>query len=109
MPKIKQVTVSVDAAGQVSCSPATATVSGGSNFLVTFKLQTPGYVFPGTDAVVVTNPGNQFPYGSWTMNPTSASIFDANTEPGDYPYTVTVINASTGGPVSMDPIIKNEA
>lgn len=109
MPKTKQVTVTVDTAGEVVCTPSTTTVNGGSNFLVTFKLQTPGYVFPGTDAVVVTNPGNQFPYGSWTTNPTTASIYDANTQAGDYPYTVTVINTSTGGQHSMDPLIKNEA
>jgi hypothetical protein len=103
---VKHVSVTVDSSGAVSCSPNTANLSG-SNVLVVFRLDTPGYAFPVDNAVVVNNPGSQFPYPSWTAYPGYAALFDLDSNTAEYSYTVNVIELSTGRTLSVDPAIKN--
>lgn len=105
-----RVIVKVDADGKPTCTPAILSVSAPSVDLL-FILQATGYVFPASNAVVVTNPGTQFPNGSQTVPPanTRATLYDANTLPGDFAYTVTVQHVASGQQSSVDPTIRNEA
>lgn len=103
---VKHVNVSVDSSGAISCSPDPANLSG-SNVLVVFRLDTPGYAFPENNAVVVSNPGSQFPYPSWTAYPGYAVLFDLDGDDNSYSYTVSVVDLSTGRTLSVDPTIKN--
>ncbi|MBT9599243.1 MAG: hypothetical protein IV094_24945 [Vitreoscilla sp.] len=106
MPSTKHVTVTVEAGGAVVCTPQTVNVSS-ANVLIVFHLETAGYAFPASDAVVVSNPGSQFPYPSWTAYPGYAALFDFDNDTAEYSYTVNVIELSTGRTLSVDPVIKN--
>jgi hypothetical protein len=105
-----QVTVTVDASGKPACSPDPVSVRG-RDALLMFQLQTAGYVFPKDAAVVVSDPGSQFPQPSRTLPPndTTATLLDRNTDAGAFKYTVTVKNVATGQLVPLDPTIINEA
>ena len=105
MGTVKRVNVTVSA-GKVSCTPDPVKVSA-ANVLIVFDLQTAGYAFPATNAVVVMTPGTQFPYPSWTMSPSSASLLDIDGDTSNYAYTVNVVELSTGHHLSVDPTIKN--
>jgi len=91
------------------CSPDVAVVRG-RDAMLTFQLQTPGYVFRPSDAVVVTNPGTQFPHPSRTLPPddTTVTLLDLGTERGTFDYTVWVQPVQGGKPLSLDPTIQNE-
>ncbi len=102
---IKNVTVTTDGT-TVTCTPSTVLVTN-PNTLVVFNLTTSGYNFPTTSAVVVTTPNTDFPYASWTVKPQQAAIFDAKVVNGDYEYTCTVVETSSGKILSVDPIIRN--
>lgn len=104
----KQLTVTVDADDNVHVTPDHVKVQG-KNVLLTFDLDTPGYIFAGTGAVVVTDPGSQFPITSWTLPPTSttAVLLDLCTETGIFSYTVHVQKVSSGKRLWVDPIIEN--
>lgn len=104
-----EVIVTVDAAGTVACTPELLTVSG-CDAVLKFVLQTDGYVFPKDDAVTVSNPGQQFPFPSRTLpkKPTTATLYDHNTEASDFKYTVTVKKISNGQLLQLDPIIQND-
>lgn len=106
MPTVKHVNVSINEAGQVVCTPETANVNG-ANALIVFHLETAGYAFPASNAVVVSNPGTQFPYPSWTAYPGYAALFDADGDTNNYSYTVNVVELSTGQTLSADPTVKN--
>jgi hypothetical protein len=105
-----RVTVTVDASGTPVCSPDPVRVRGRDAQLM-FELQTAGYVFPKDGAVVVSDPGSQFPQPSRTLPPhdTTATLLDRNTEVASFKYTVTVKNIATGQLVPLDPIIQNDA
>ena len=105
MGTVKRVNVSVSA-GQVSCAPDPAKVSA-ANVLIVFDLQTAGYAFPATSAVVVMSPASQFPYPSWTISPGCAALLDIDGDTNTYNYTVNVVDLSSGNTISVDPIIKN--
>ena len=105
-----RVTVTVDASGTPACSPDPVSVRG-RDALLRFELQTAGYVFPKDGAVVVSDPGPQFPQPSRTLPPhdTTATLLDRNTEVATFKYTVTVKNVATGQLVPLDPTIINQA
>ena len=103
-----QVIVTVDAAGTVVCTPEQVTVWD-CDAVLKFLLKTDGYVFPTDDAVVVTNPGAQFPFPSRTLpkQPTKATLYDHNSAAGDFKYTVYVKDIATGKILELDPSIQN--
>jgi hypothetical protein len=103
-----QVIVTVDAAGTVVCTPEQVTVWD-CDTVLKFLLKTDGYVFPKDDAVVVTNPGTQFPFPSRTLpkQPTKATLYDHNSAAGDFKYTVYVQDIATGKILELDPSIQN--
>lgn len=103
-----QVIVKVDAKKNVTCTPENVTVRGHDTVLK-FRLQTDGYVFPKEGAIVVTDPGQQFPFPSRTLpkQPTKATLYDHNTEFGDFKYTVYVKEVATGKILELDPTINN--
>jgi len=103
-----QVIVTVDAKKTVVCTPEQISVLG-CDTVLKFLLQTDGYVFPKDNAVVVTNPGAQFPFPSRTLpkHPTKATLYDHNTAAGDFKYSVYVQDVATGQILVVDPIINN--
>lgn len=103
-----KVTVTVDADGTVVCTPEKVTVLD-CDTVLKFVIETDGYVFPQNDAVVVTNPGKQFPFPSRTLpkQPTKATLYDHNSAAGDFKYTVYVEDVATGKTLELDPSILN--
>jgi len=102
------VRVTVDSSDKVFCDPNPLPADG-RDIKLKFVLKTDGYVFPQTDAVVVSNPGTEFPEPSQTIGPddTKATLFDRNTGPGTFTYTVTVKKVATGEFFRHDPSINN--
>ncbi len=100
------VTVSVSAIGVVSCSPDPVPVSG-PDATISFNLVSAGYAFPGSLAIVVPQPSNQFPDPSVTVSPTLATLFDANTDANRYKYVVRLVRTADNEPISFDPMIEN--
>ena len=105
-PRVRQVLVSVNASGQLVCLPSVVQVSG-PGVLISFELQSAGWEFPGTGAVVVTAGGAQFPWPSWTLDKQHAALLDEDSEAGDFSYTVHVHKPETGQRLSLDPTIRN--
>ncbi|MGH6645080.1 MAG: hypothetical protein ACRED3_20535 [Bradyrhizobium sp.] len=105
-----EVIVTVDAKKNVICTPDHVAVTDRCNAVLKFVLQTDGYVFPEQDAVVVTNPGKQFPFPSRTLpkHPTRATLYDDNSVGGAFKYSVYVKDATTGKILMVDPTINNE-
>lgn len=105
-----QVIVTVDAKKNVVCTPEHVTVRDRCNAVLKFVLQTDGYVFPKERAVVVSNPGEQFPFPSRTLpkHPTKATLYDHNSAGGGFKYSVYVTDVATGEVLMVDPMIVNE-
>ena len=103
---IKNVVVTVDSGTTVVCTPSTVNVTA-ADTLVVFTLNTSGYNFPASGAIVVTTSNSDFPYSSWTAKPTIAGVYDRCGVVGDYEYTCTVVETATGRVLSLDPIIHN--
>jgi hypothetical protein len=107
--KPNQVIVTVDANQQIVCTPDPLAADG-RGVELTFVLKTDGYVFP-TDgtAIVVTNPGTEFPNPSRTLPPnnTTAMLFNRNSKAGTFKYTATVLPVGGGAPLILDPVIVN--
>jgi len=103
-----QVIVTVDANKTVVCTPEAISVLG-CDTVLKFVLKTDGYEFPKDNAVVVTDPGQQFPFPSRTLpkHPTKATLYDHNTEAGDFKYSVYVKDVATGQILMVDPTIAN--
>jgi hypothetical protein len=106
--KPNHVHVTVDNSGTVVCYPNPLPATG-RDIKLKFVLKTDGYVFPNEGAVVVSQPGLQFPEASQTVPPndTIATLFDRNTAKGDFSYTVTVQQVSSGQLLRIDPTIIN--
>jgi hypothetical protein len=100
------VSVSVSSTGIIHCSPDPVPVSG-QNATITFDLATAGYAFAASNAVVVPSPASQFPNPSSTVSPTTATLFDANTDSNPYKYVVHLVRLSDSEPLSLDPTIEN--
>lgn len=103
-----EVTVTTDPSGGVVivCNPNPVHISV-KNSLLAFNLRTPGWHFNGTGAVVIAGKYDDFPYPSWTLNPTTAALFDVCNEPDQFDYTLTILHDTTGEEFSVDPIIDN--
>jgi len=105
-----QVIVTVEADKTVVCTPEQVSVKG-CDTVLKFLLQTDGYVFRQDDAVVVSDPGKQFPFPSRTLpkQPTKATLYDHNTASGGFKYSVYVTDVATGEVLFVDPTINNDA
>jgi hypothetical protein len=109
------VTVSADGAVKITCTPDSAPVTKDTKHaLITFTLNTTGYRFRDTDAITLdpdddkSNAASEnFPYQSWTLSDTQAALYDNNKSNKSFPYTVTVVNTTTGQEHSVDPEIHN--
>ncbi len=106
--KPNHVYITVDASGKVHCDPNPLPADG-RNIELKFVLEAGGYVFPEDNAVVVSDPGTEFPEPSQTLPPenTKATLHDRNTGPGTFRYTVTVQEVATGKHLRHDPMINN--
>jgi len=104
------VIVTVDSKKKVVCNPEHVAVIDRCNAVLKFELQTDGYVFPEQGAVVVTDPGKQFPFPSRTLpkHPTRATLYDDNSVGGAFKYSVYVKDVATGEILMVDPMINNE-
>lgn len=100
------VSISVSSSGIISCSPDPVPVSG-SNATISFNLQTSGYTFPASNAIVVPAPSNQFPSPSISVASNIATLLDVNSDSNSYKYVVHVIRTSDNEPLSLDPTIEN--
>jgi hypothetical protein len=107
MPNPNEAIVTVDSSGNVHCTPDPLPARG-SNVHLKFVLQTDGYTFRDDNAVVVTDPGSQFPESSKTQpDKTVAKLLDRNNERGSFKYTL-YLKTPDGQPLEYDPTIQNE-
>lgn len=103
-----QVSVSVSAGDTIVCTPDPINVKAGQQ-AIEFTLVTPGYVFRKQNAIVVSNPGRDFPRPSVTSDSgTKATLRDRDLDSLQYKYTVYLREVSTGRVISVDPVIQNE-
>ena len=102
------VTVSTDGNGNVTitCTPNPVNV-GTYNTLIDFSLDTPGYHFRAANTIELDEPNSDFPYPSWTVRPTLATLLDLCNQVDVFPYTVYVVDTATGQEYSVDPEIRN--
>ncbi len=102
------VTVAPDPNGGViiTCSPNPVPVTKVST-LISFNLDTRGYRFATTNAIALDTPAPDFPYASWTLTPTSASLYDLCNDNDLFKYTVNIVDVITDATYSVDPEIKN--
>jgi len=100
--------VTVDDSGTIICTPDPLPAMG-HDVELRFVLETDGYVFPQTDAIALDQPSPEFPRPSRTLPPSNTTVllFDRNSGPGSFPYTVTVQKVATGELLKRDPIIDN--
>lgn len=106
--KAARVTVTVNSEGTIVCSPDPITVKRGQSGLK-FQLQAPGYVFRQKNAIVVSNPGRDFPLPSATSaDGMTATLRDEHLDCCDYKYSVYLMEVSSGRIIDVDPIIRNE-
>lgn len=105
-----RVIVTVDSKKNVVCTPESVAVTDRCNAVLKFVLRTDGYVFPEEGAVVVSEPGKQFPFPSRTLprQPTKATLYDDNSVGGAFKYSVYVKDVATGEILMVDPMISNE-
>jgi len=102
------VTVTTDDSGAVTitCSPNPVPVNGIST-LLSFSLDTQGYRFRTVRAIELDEPDSDFPYPSWTIMPTLATLYDLCNNVDTFDYTVHIVNTITDVAYSVDPEIKN--
>ena len=102
------VKVDVDDKGAVNitCTPNPVPVNG-FNTLIAFNLDTRGYRFRTVRAIELDEPEADFPYPSWTVAPTLATLYDLCNNVDIFKYTVHVVNTLTDEEFSVDPEIKN--
>lgn len=105
---VLQVQVDVQTEGGqavVVCTPELLSVTG-HNSLLTFRLTNPDYRFPQVGAIVVQNPGTEFP-NCWQLDEANMALRDRCNNAASYNYTVTVEHKTSGARRSVDPIIQN--
>ena len=102
------VTVTTDANGNVDivCKPNPVPVNGIST-LIAFNLDTRGYRFRTVRAIELDQPNDDFPFPSWTVAPTLATLYDLCNTNDIFKYTVHVVDTLTDAEYSVDPEIKN--
>lgn len=102
------VQVSVTKGGRLVCAPDPVVVKACQGPLL-FRLATPGYVFRNVDAIVVSQPGTDFPRPSTTSpGGTQATLWDRDRQRASYAYSVFVQEQASGRILSVDPTIENE-
>lgn len=101
------VDVTVDTTGAITCSPDPVPVRQADSVLA-FRLRTPGFAFRDDNAIVVSNPGADFPQPSRTVRPTRATLLDLDRENGAYTYSVYVVEQHSGRVIKGDPTIDNQ-
>jgi len=107
-PSLADVTVTVSAEGDVSCTPDPLVVSVTKTTIV-FRMATAGWNFTPQNAVVVSRPGTDFPQPSQTLpGGRLVKLLDRDLQVGSYAYTVNVYEPSTGRKGSVDPTIENQ-
>lgn len=105
---VAQVIVTVAGDETIVCSPDPIDVKAGQG-AVEFQLQTPGYVFRQHNAIVVSNPGRDFPRPSVTSAcGTKATLRDRDLDSREYKYSVFLKQLSSGRIISVDPTIRND-
>jgi hypothetical protein len=104
---VTTVDVTVSNTGCITCSPDPVVVKS-RNTLVNFRLRTQGFSFRDRDAIVVSDPSSQFPYPSWTVKPTQATLLDVDNQKSSFAYNVYVVDQSTGRVITGDPTIQND-
>ncbi|MBL8344611.1 MAG: hypothetical protein JNN03_04150 [Rubrivivax sp.] len=106
--KAAKVTVTVNSEGTIVCSPDPINVKRGQSVLK-FQLQAPGYVFRQKKAIVVSNPGRDFPLPSVTSaDGVTATLRDEHLDCCDYKYSVYLMQVSSGRIICVDPVIRND-
>lgn len=102
------VTVSTGDDGEVviKCTPNPVPVDG-LHTLIAFSLDTKGYRFKTTNAIELDKPHEDFPFPSWTVAPTLATLVDLCRTQDIFKYTVRVVDTITDVEYSVDPEIKN--
>ena len=90
----------------INCNPNPAYVTV-PNSMLAFNLRTPGYHFRGTGAVELDQEYADFPYPSWTMNATTAGLFDLCNQADTFDYTIYVRRDKDDHEFSVDPEIRN--
>lgn len=106
---VVSVLVTLDpGSGLPVCTPNPVVVTA-PDTLIVFRLDAANHQFPSADAVVVSEPGDDFPYPCWRTDRHTVALYDAADDNLSFRYTVTVINTSTGEPVRVDPGISNQS
>lgn len=106
--KAATVTVTVDSEGTIVCSPDPINVKRNQSTLK-FVLQAPGYVFRQKKAIVVSDPGRDFPLPSVTSaDGLTATLRDEHLDCCDYKYSVYLMQVSSGRIICVDPVIRND-
>ena len=100
------VTVADNGDVDIKCYPNPVPVNGFST-LIAFHLDTRGYRFRTIRAIELDKPEADFPYPSWTVTPTLATLYDLCNNEDIFKYTVNVVNTLTDEEFSVDPEIKN--
>ena len=103
---VTHIDVTVESSGCIVCSPDPVRVRT-TDTVLSFKLRTPGFAFRDQNAIVVANPGPDFPNPSRTVKPTRATLVDLDKENASYSYSVYVVDQSTGKVITGDPTIEN--
>lgn len=100
------VTRKDDGSVDIQCTPNPVPVNG-LQTLLAFNLDTRGYRFRTLDAIELDEPDADFPFPSWTVTPTLATLVDLCKTQDIFKYTVHVVDTITDAEYSVDPEIKN--
>lgn len=103
-----KVTVTVGEGETIVCSPDPIDVKRGQT-AVEFRIGTPGYLFRQKNAIVVSDPGRDFPLPSTTSpDGTVATLRDRRLDRREYKYSVYLVELASGKVICVDPTIRNE-
>jgi len=103
---MKKITVYPDTQ---TCTPKTAKATTGEPTVFIFKLDNSNdWEWAGTSPVAVQAGGAEFSESFVHTKQGGVVLFDKNTYPNTYKYTVTAINKTTGQIVPIDPFIQNQ-
>ena len=88
------------------CTPHQVSVSTG-NALIEFELLTPGYSFDPDTPITFNTATTDFP-DLWFISATQVTMRDRCQTPGDFAFTIHVVEDSSGTPFSVDPTVRNQ-
>ena len=106
VPVSVSVTTNDDGSVDIECKPNPVPVDG-FHTLLAFTLVTPGYRFRTVGAIELDQPDPDFPYPSWTVTPTLATLIDLCNTQATFKYTVNIVDTITDQEYSVDPEIRN--